>query len=338
MNLFKDANPLEKYIREVKSYLPRNSREDIGEELRANFEEKIADMESAAGEPLNNDAVIELLSDYGHPVRVAAQYQGSGKSLIGPDFYPYYRIAVLSSLGISTAIILVLLGIDLLYSLDIGDVSRLWMFVNTYIYIIGIITGAFVITERVMEKSGYLVSWSPNNSAPPNQAVADAWGAIFAVCALVTWLVILNLVNMNHSLSVLFGNTGNPFHTFVYWLKITTVLLIPQYFYQIFNQVYNKSRLYLRIGTELLLLVGCITTLLVDTAELRTTYPDLPEGLFTMFNWIILAFMVAIFIEIYVFWRKLTTIEDSGDDSDSDSGKESEINTKTEKENGAASV
>ena len=335
MNLFKDASPLEKYVREVKSYLPRNTREDIGDELRANFEEKIADMESASGQSLSEEEIVALLSDYGHPVRVAARYQGSGKSLIGPDFYPYYKIAVLSALGISTVIIFVLLGIDLVYSVGIGDVSRVWMFVNTYIYIIGIITAACVITERIMEKNAYLDSWAPGDWVPADQSVASAWGAIFAVCASMTWLVILNLVNMNHSLSVLFGSTGNRFHTFVYWLKIQIVLLIPQYFYQIFNQVWNKSRLYLRMGTEVVLLIGCITTLLVDSTEFRATYPDLPDGLFTMFDWIIIAFMVAIAIELFLLWRKLGNIKED-DENGSDPGEEESVTAN--RENGAASV
>ena len=306
MNLFKQHSPLEKYIAEVRTFLPRKSRDDIADELKANIEEKINELQEVSGEEMKDAAIIKLLSEYGHPFRVAAQYQGSGRSLIGPDFYPYFRTSIIASLSISTAILLLLLAVDLFFALDIGDVSRVWMFVNTYIYIIGITTGGFITTQWIIERNNYLDSWSPSSAAPPRQAVATAWGAIFSVVATITWLVILNMVNLDHSITVLFGQTGNPFHTLVLWMKIQLLFLIPQYFYLIFNQVWTWSRLGLRIGTELILLAGCIVTLTMDTEGFRNSYPGLPASLFSTFTFVVWAFIVAIVISILIYWRKAT--------------------------------
>ncbi len=304
MNLFKEQTPLERYIAEVKSYLPRKSRNDIAEELQTNIEAKISDMQETSGAAQDDAGVIQLLSEYGHPLRVAAQYQGTGRSLIGPDFYPFYKIAIIASLSISTVILIALIAIDFFFGLDIGDVSRVWMFVNTYIYIFGIITGAFFLAEIVIERNHLLDSWSPSKTAPPDEAVATASGAIFSVVAAITWLIILNMVNLEHSTAVLLGQTGNPFHTLVFWMKIQLVFLIPQYVYLIIDQNWNPARLGLRTATEAILLAGCFVTQRVDTSAFRSTYADLPDSLFSLFNLVVWLMVIGIAISIPKRWWK----------------------------------
>ncbi|MDP6653938.1 MAG: hypothetical protein QGF90_17810 [Gammaproteobacteria bacterium] len=304
MNLSKEQTPLERYIAEVKSYLPGESRNDIAEELQTNIEAKISDMQKTSGAAQDDAAIIQLLSDYGHPLRVAAQYQGTGRSLIGPDFYPFYRIAIIASLSISTVILIALIAIDFFFALDIGDVSGAWMFVNTYIYIFGIITGTCFLIETIIERNHFLDNWSPSKTAPPDKAVATAWGAIFSVVAAITLLVILNMVNLEHSTAVLMGQTGNPFHTLVFWMKIQLVFLIPQYVYLIIDQNWSRARLYLRTATEAILLTGCIVTLRMDTSVFRSTYPELPDSLFSIFNLVVWLIIIGILISIAVYWRQ----------------------------------
>ncbi|HAJ76396.1 MAG TPA: hypothetical protein DCM64_08055 [Gammaproteobacteria bacterium] len=304
MSLFDKQTPLEKYIAEVKGYLPSESRNDIAEELQTNIEAKISDMPKTSGAAKGDAAIIQLLSDYGHPLRVAAQYQGKGRSLIGPDFYPFYRTAIVASLSISTVILIALIAIDFFFTLDIGDVSIVWMFVNTYIYIIGIITGGFFLAERIIERNHFLDSWSPSKTAPPDKALATAWGAIFSVVAAITMLVILNMVNLEHSTAVLMGQTRNPFHTLVFWMKIQLVFLIPQYVYLVIDQNWSRAQLYLRTVTEAILLTGCLITLRMDTSAFRSIYPELPDSLFSIFNLALWLIIIGILISVAVYWRR----------------------------------
>ena len=84
MNFLTKKSPLDRYIADVESYLPAKNRADIAEELRANLAEKLADRAEDSDVEVSEESEIELLSEFGHPLRLAAQYQGEERSLIGP--------------------------------------------------------------------------------------------------------------------------------------------------------------------------------------------------------------------------------------------------------------
>lgn len=311
MKLLAKKSPLDRYIADVKSYLPTKNREDIIEELRANLSEKLADRAEESGIEMGEQAEIELLSEFGHPLRVAAQYQGGARSLLGPTLYPFYKMSVLVSLAISTCVLLAIMLAEIFFRVDLGDVSRPWIFVNTYVYIIGVITSGYVLTERLMERHNYLDSWQPNALEQPDNALASAWGALVACIVAVTWLVILNLVNIEHSLETLLGQNQNPIHTLVFWMKIETVVLIPQYFYLVFNQTWSRNRLMLRIGSELILSVGCIVVLLGNAGNLDSYYPDVPLSLATVFLYVLWGMIAATALSAFSYWRRLVRLERS---------------------------
>ena len=311
MSFLTKKSPLDRYIADVKSYLPRKSRNDIVEELRANLSEKLADRAEDSDGELTEDAEIQMLSDFGHPLRVAAEYQGDGRSLIGPTLYPFYRMSVLVSLAISTCVIGLAMLAEVFFRVDLGDSSRPWIFVNSYIYIIGLITVGYVLTERLMERYNYLDSWQPNALEQPDNVLANAWGSLIACIASVTWLVILNIVDIDHELSTLLGGNPNPLHTLIFWLKIQTVLLIPQYFYMAFNQTWSKNRLILRIGTELVLSVGSLIVLTTNGRGVLDSYPDVPLALSTVFTISLSGMLLAGLIGAYSHWRKLSQVAES---------------------------
>ncbi|MDG1025485.1 MAG: hypothetical protein P8N94_00880 [Gammaproteobacteria bacterium] len=308
MNFLAKKSPLDRYLADVQSYLPRKNRRDIVDELRANLTEKLADQAVEPGVAVNEESQIKTLSEFGHPLRVAAQYQGEARSLIGPTLYPFYRVSVLVSLAISTCITLIVLASEILFRVDLGDVSRPWVFVNTYIYIVGVITVGHVLTERLMERHQYLDSWEPNALEQRDNALASVWGALISCIAAVTWLTILNLVSIEYSLDTFLGRNQNPIHTLVLWMKIETVILIPQYFYLVFNQAWSKNRMLLRIGSELILTVGCIVVLLSNAENLSFNYPDVPPELANIFYYVMWAMIVATSASAYSYWRKLSRL------------------------------
>lgn len=306
MNLFGTESPLDSYIKDVKNYLPRKNREDIGEELRANLQEMIDDQRGEGISLRRDEAIIALLSDYGHPLRVAAKYQGSGRSLIGPDFYPFYRMSVIGAFIVATLILLVITAVEVIYDVRIGSESNIWLFVNTFVYIVGFITTGYFITERIIEKHDYLSSWKPRMLSEPDNVLTTAWGAIIAVVMSTTFLVILNMVEMEHSIAVLIGQGENPLHTCFFWWKIQTVMLIPQFFSLIFNQSWTKSRLTFRIATDLVMIIGCIVMLSIDVDVARTSFPDTPDSLFTSFAYLFWTLIAVGFTSIIVHWRRAT--------------------------------
>lgn len=308
MNFLAKKSPLDRYIADVKSYLPTKNRADIVEELRANLSEKLADRAEESGIEMSEDSEINLLSEFGHPLRVAAQYQGEARSLVGPTLYPFYRMSVFVSLAISTCVLLSIILAEIFFRVDLGDVSRPWMFVNTYIYIIGVITIGYVLTERLMERHNYLDSWEPNAMEQPDNALASSWGALVACIVAVTWLVILNLVSIEHSLETLLGQNQNPIHTLVLWMKIEMLVLIPQYFHLVFNQTWSRNRLLLRIGSELILSLGCVVVLLNNAGNLGLNYPDVPPQLASVFYYVLWGMIVATTLSAYSYWRKLTRL------------------------------
>ena len=311
MNFLTKKSPLDRYIADVKSYLPAKNRADIVEELRANLSEKLVDRaEESAGE-MDEQSEIELLSEFGHPLRVAAEYQGEARSLVGPTLYPFYRMSVLVSLVISTCVLLSINLAQIFFRVDLGDVSRPWMFVNTYIYIIGVITIGYVLTERLMERHNYLDSWEPSALEKSGNALASAWGALAACIGSVTWLVILNLVSIENSLETLLGQNQNPIHTLVFWMKIETVILIPQYFYLVFNQTWSRRRLVLRIASELILSLGCVIVLLNNAENLGLNYPDVPPSLASVFYYVLWGMIVATTISAFSYWRKFSRLANS---------------------------
>ncbi len=310
MNFLAKKSPLDKYIADVKSYLPRRNRADIIEELRVNLSEKIADQAEDSGADLTRESEIALLSEFGHPLRVASQYQGVERSLIGPTLYPFYRMAVLVSLIVSTCIMLAVILAEIVFRVELGDVSRPWMFVNTYIYIVGVITAGFVLTERLMERYSYLDGWQPNALDQPDNVLVSAWGALIACIAGVTWLVILNLVDIDHDLDTLLGRNLNPLYTLVFWFKIEIVILIPQYFYLAFNQTWSRNRLLLRLGSELILTVGCVLVLFGNAGDVLLNYPDVPPSLARIFNFVLWGMIVATVLTAYSYWHKLTRLDD----------------------------
>ncbi|MBL4582793.1 MAG: hypothetical protein JKY29_13355 [Gammaproteobacteria bacterium] len=308
MNFLAKKSPLDLYLVDVNSYLPAKNRTDIVEELRANLLEKFADRVEQSGAEMNEQAEIKLLSEFGHPLRIAAEYQGEARSLVGPTLYPFYRMSVLVSLVISTCVLLSINLAEIFFRVDLGVVLRPWLFVNTYIYIIGVITIGYVLTERLMQRHNYLDSWEPNSFEKPGNALASAWGALIVCIVAVTWLTILNLVSIEHSFETLLGKNQNPVHTLVFWMKIETAILIPQYFRLVFNQAWSRNSLVLRIGSELILGLGCVVILLTNAGSLGASYPDMPRSLASVFYTILWLGIVATSFSAFSYSRKLTRL------------------------------
>jgi enterochelin esterase-like enzyme len=113
-------DPIDRYVRSVRRFLPGDRKDDIARELADNLRTRVEDKAEELGRPLNEAEQESLLREHGHPLLVAGQYrrdEGSlafGKQLIGPLLFPFYVRVLSFNLCVAFGIIsIVLVGLFL---------------------------------------------------------------------------------------------------------------------------------------------------------------------------------------------------------------------------------
>lgn len=97
---------MDRYVYAVTSKLPAQQREDIEKELRGLIQDML-DERTKGGEASLAD-MEEVLLELGSPSRLADQYRGSGRYLIGPELFDSYLLVlkiVMAAIGITMAIV-----------------------------------------------------------------------------------------------------------------------------------------------------------------------------------------------------------------------------------------
>lgn len=94
---------IDRYVNAVAERLPEKNREDIKKELYANIEDMLPENPS-------EDDIRKALEKLGDPVKLANEYNGTKRYLIGPDIYDQY-ISVLKLVTGIVAIVLVVVAI-----------------------------------------------------------------------------------------------------------------------------------------------------------------------------------------------------------------------------------
>jgi len=81
---------IDRYVYQVVKRLPQEQREDIEKELRG----LIDDMLAARSENPTKEDVVAVLKELGQPLELAAKYRGTGRYLIGPEYYAIYEFVL----------------------------------------------------------------------------------------------------------------------------------------------------------------------------------------------------------------------------------------------------
>src|SRR6478609_2308097 len=156
---------LDRYIQAVRFWLPKAQQNDIIAELGDDIRSQIEDKESALGRPINEDELVAVLEQTGHPMRVAARYQPQ-QSLIGPALFPIYKF-VLKMVSIFYLVPWVLVWIGLVVFVPshraenpaltvLGGWASLW---HTAFIFFGIITLVFAVVERFQSNVSGVLKW-----------------------------------------------------------------------------------------------------------------------------------------------------------------------------------
>lgn len=86
-------NILKRYLEAVAVWLPAPQRDDIAAEIAEDLRSKIDERELTLGRALDEEELVEILKQRGHPLAIAARYTPQ-QYLIGPALFPIYRFIV----------------------------------------------------------------------------------------------------------------------------------------------------------------------------------------------------------------------------------------------------
>ncbi|WP_200411588.1 HAAS signaling domain-containing protein [Virgibacillus salexigens] len=159
---------IDRYIYAVTQRLSQSQREDISQELRG----LITDMleERMEGLQASENDVEQVLSELGDPKKLAQQYQGTKKYIIGPELYdPFIMvmkvvlISIVAAMSIIFAIQIIINPVNILdYFID-----YIVSFVTTIPMAIGWVTFGFVFLEYFQNVDGKDLNlekdWSPSD-------------------------------------------------------------------------------------------------------------------------------------------------------------------------------
>jgi len=188
---------LDRYLQAVRFWLPRKQQDDIIAELGDDLRSQIEERESALGRPMNDDELVTLLKQAGHPLWVAGRYQKQ-QALIGPVLFPLYSFVLkIVALGylVPWLVVWIVLTVfvpshraaDPMLTLAGGWAS----FCTNIIVIFGSVTLAFAILERVQSAVSALQQWDPRKLPRPKDRVSrveSVFGLVFSIVYIAWWL------------------------------------------------------------------------------------------------------------------------------------------------------
>ncbi len=184
-------NPIDRYLRAVRFWLPRDQRDDIAAELAEELRSQVEEREASLGRPLDEAELKALVKAHGQPLTVAGRYMPQ-RYLIGPALFPIYRL-VLTGVLLFYLVPAFLLGAVLL-AFDVRIPHLSWESLLVWFFQVGayasaIITLVFALIERSQDRAGGLEAGSSVKRDPNRASGLEAITEILAagIC-LFFWL------------------------------------------------------------------------------------------------------------------------------------------------------
>jgi hypothetical protein len=184
---------LDRYLQAVRFWLPRKQQDDIIAELGDDLRSQVEERESALGRPLNEDELVALLKQAGHPLWVAGRYQKQ-QALIGPVLFPLYsfvlKIVMLGYLGpwLVTWVVLTVFVPSHRAPNPALTLAGGWASFCANVFVLfGFVTLVFAVLERFQSAVSALQQWDPRKL--PRMAhrkervsrVESVFGLVFSV-------------------------------------------------------------------------------------------------------------------------------------------------------------
>ena len=181
---------IDRYLQEVKRYLPAAQRDDIANELAANIQAEMDDREAALNRALTEDEQIAILQQQGSPMVVASRYRQDhrsftfGRVIIGPALFRLYAKILTLNLTITVVVASI---VTTALGMHVGLFALFWPALLQF----SIITAIFAAVEQSQNKFHILDRWNPR-ALPPvrdplkisraNTVFEMLCSAIFVLC------------------------------------------------------------------------------------------------------------------------------------------------------------
>jgi len=195
---------IDRYIEEVGKDLPNKTRADIQTEIRSTLEDMLEDRAQAAGRPVDDNMIKEVLREYGAPNKVAASYLPE-RYLIGPRFYPIFIIVIKIVFSVLTVLELIRLGIrietsalpigvfiSMLGSALLEYLSGLIASFGNIVFILAILQWSLPASK--LEDETNEKTWDPASlEKEPAPDEISIWTPIWAIAMTIIALLVFNL-------------------------------------------------------------------------------------------------------------------------------------------------
>ncbi len=183
---------VDRYLQEVKRYLPAEQCEDILKELSANILAEMEDREAALGRPLTEDEQIAILQQQGSPLIVASRYRRDqraftfGRVIIGPTLFPLYIKILTLNLCItvvSSSVVTIALGTH------VGLAALIWPALIQF----AAVTTIFGVLEQSQQRFHILERWNPRALPPARDPLkisraTSFFGILSGLIVVLCWL------------------------------------------------------------------------------------------------------------------------------------------------------
>ena len=157
---------VESYLIEVCRFVPSELRDEIARDLREAIAEEIYVLADAHNEDPTDTDVKQVLNRFGHPLKVAAQYQPH-RYLIGPEVFPAMlqtlRVVVGLALGVQVLAVIVMGSLE---GWSVGPWGLFWMTFEFVLWVIFVVVGVFIAIEYSGEKLGWYETWRVQSLTP----------------------------------------------------------------------------------------------------------------------------------------------------------------------------
>ncbi len=199
-------NLIDRYVEAVKSGISNNSldKEDVGQELASLLQQKQEAKEDEKGAALSDDEISDILTEYGHPFKVACSYN-KRRELIGENAYPLFKRALPMVLSVYMAAVVVLMLVKMQFSEEawglvylptfLMDVTEILLFGFVFLTVIFHYFGDF------LDGVGAFWKWEPKglpNMVEQGGKITLAEGFI-AIVSTVFYLLLLTVGSASYT-------------------------------------------------------------------------------------------------------------------------------------------
>jgi len=196
-----DMELMERYLQEIGSYLPKDLRQEVADELRTNLEETLEKRLATGEGELREDVEIAFLRELGPPHQLADSYVPKPRVLFGPRLYPAFirtmkiAIAVLVALSALGVFVDFTQSASPLLSLGRSLIEAFSTVLTGSLMVLGVAVVVFAIVERTAAAPPEAVEeWDPLTLADVEDQDKAALGdQVASIAFLVVALLVLNL-------------------------------------------------------------------------------------------------------------------------------------------------